>query len=197
MSARTLLAAVERGDNPEVFHCLQNGVSVESRDVSGDTALACAAHNGHIETAILLLKHGANTNSRSSASGDTPLMWAAAAGHCGMCELLIANGAQPNAENDAKYSALYRATYKQRADTVRLLLAAGADPTARTSHGKTALDQAHENQDADCCFVLDAFLRQDPVEMERVKLQFPQAAANYIVLPPAHAVGRSPSPMRS
>ena len=59
------------------------------------------------------------------------------------------------------------------------------------------MDQANENQDRPCCLALDAFLRQDAVEMERIKLEFPQAAANYIVLPPAHAVGRAPTPMRA
>ena len=197
MAAKALLAAVEGGNPAEVFHCLHNGAHVESRDISGDTALAAAAYSGNLEICILLLKHGANTNAKSSASGDTPLMWAAAAGHRGICELLLANGAEPNAENEKGYSPLFRATYKQHAAIVRLLLAAGADPTARTSHGKSAMDQAHENQDTSSLFPLDAFLRQDPVEMERVKLEFPQAAANYIVLPPAHALGRSASPTRA
>jgi ankyrin repeat protein len=197
-SSKAFLAAVEAGnDDAEVFHCLSNGIPVETRDVGGDTALACAAYNGHLSTCILLLRHGADTNARSSASGDPPLMWAAAAGHCGICELLLANNAQPIAENDSGYTALYRATYKQHARVVRLLLAAGADATMRTSHGKTAMDQANENQDRDCCLALDAFLRQDPIEMERIKLEFPQAAANYIMLPPAHAVGRSTSPTRA
>ena len=71
VSAAALLAACESGDDAEVFHQLSHGVSVESRDVSGDTALACAAYNGHLSTCILLLRHGANTNATSTASGDT------------------------------------------------------------------------------------------------------------------------------
>lgn len=195
-SSALLLAACEKGDDPEVFFQLSNGIPVESRDVGGDTCLGCAAFNGRLETCILLLRHGANTNAASSASGDTPLMWAAAAGHCGICELLLANGAGPSATNEKGYSALYRAAYKGQAHVVRLLLAAGADVTARTAHGKTALDQARENQDRDVCFALEVFERQDQVEMERIKLMFPQAAANYISLPPAHEVGKSPTAMR-
>ena len=197
VSAAALLAACEIGDDAEVFHQLSHGVSVESRDVSGDTALACAAYNGHLSTCILLLRHGANTNATSTASGDTVLMWAAAAGHRGICELLLANEAAVNAQNTKGYSPLFRATYKSHSDVVRLLLAAGADVTQRTAHGKTALDQARENQDAECGRPLEYFFNQDPIEMERVKLMFPQAAANYIVLPPANEVGKSASPVRS
>ena len=113
-----------------------------------------------------------------------------------MIELLLKHGANVNATNLQGFTALYRATYKNHPVAVRLLLAAGADVHAKTTigNGKTALDCARENRHDECAYWLAAFAREDLVEMEKVKIMWPEASSNYIKLPSAELVGRSPSP---
>ena len=80
-----------------------------------------------------------------------------------------------------------------------LLLAAGADVHAKTAivPSRSALDVAREYGFTECARWLDGFMREDLVEIERVKLEFPKAAANFIRLPSEQAMqGRSPSPVR-
>ena len=157
---------------------------------SGDTILANAALNGHVNIVALLLQRGANANAANSDGGDTVLMWAAVSGDCELIQLLLRAGASVNAENKKGYRPLFRAVYKDNLDAVLLLLAAGADPHAetRTAPRKTALDQALENRNEYTAKALRAYVYQDPVEMERVRLMFPQAAANYITLPSAQSI---------
>lgn len=196
-SPATLLSACASGNDALARMCLQAGVPADTRDAGGDTALAAAALNGHLSTCKLLLEAGASADAASQEGGDTVLMWAAAAGDPDILELLLQHGSNVNATNDQGYTALYRATYKDHAVAVRLLLAAGADVHARTTlggQGKTALDCARENRHEECAYWLSAFAREDLVEMEKVKIMWPEAASNYIRLPSPDLVGRSPSP---
>ena len=199
------LSAVERGDVDAVHRLLSSrAVPVDARDAAGCTALSLAALHGHAPVAELLLRAGADPNA-FGAGGDTVLMWAASAGNTAICSMLLQHGASINAVNNKGYGALFRATYKNQAPCVRLLLAAGADVNQKTGMGsfsKTALDAARECGYTECARWLDGFSKQDAVEIERVRLEWPHAAANFITLPNADVIrarstrSRSPSPVR-
>jgi ankyrin repeat protein len=204
LMADLFVTSCARGDLDEIRRGLSAGVPIESRDVGGDTALAAAALNGQLAACELLLRHGANANATSREGGDTPMMWAAANGHAGVIELLLQHGASVNAVNEKGFGPLFRATYKNQPHVVRLLLAAGADVFTKTGlggarsgatdgarlGGKTALECARENGHTECARWLQAFVNEDLVEMERVKMEFPAAAANYITLPSPEVVGK-------
>ena len=87
---------------------------------NGDTALANAAFNGHLNIVWLLIQRGANVNAANRLDGDTVLMWAAVSGQLEIVELLLRHGASVNAENKKNYRALYRAAYKNHVQVVKL-----------------------------------------------------------------------------
>ncbi|XP_066271903.1 ankyrin-1-like [Branchiostoma lanceolatum] len=87
-----LVFAADSGDVEKVARLLQQGVDVNcSRYI--DTPLHYAASRGHVGVAELLLKAGAQVDSRDG-SEDTPLHLAASGGHVGVVELLLKAGAQ-------------------------------------------------------------------------------------------------------
>lgn len=190
-SKQALLKAVEIGDTATMAACIDAGVSVESRDVGGDTALGNAAFNGQTMAAELLLACGANANASNSDGGDTPLMWAAVGGHYAICCHLLKAGANVNAQNEKGFTALYRATYKDHPTVVRCLLAAAADPCMKTSFGKSALHCARENGFEEVAQALRAVEVGDAVYIEAIKRENPQAASNFVTLPsPAALLNR-------
>ena len=70
------------------------------------TLLECAAYHGHLEICELLIKHGANVNTKND-KGLTPLHRVAAQRkkttlkkHIKICELLLKHGADVNAKNN-------------------------------------------------------------------------------------------------
>ena len=198
-AASPLISAAAAGDDATVRRCLQAGVNAEIRDEGGDTALAAAALQGKLTTCELLLQAGADAEAVNRATGDTVLMWAAATGIPEIIELLLRHGANVNAINKQGYSPLYRACYKNHPVAVRLLLAAGADVTQKTTigGGKTVLDCARENRHDECAYWIAAFMREDLVEMEKVKIMWPEASSNYIQLPSPELIGgRAPSPQK-
>ena len=173
-----MLEAVAQGDIASVYAHLESGVSVECKDANGDSALANAAFNGHLDVLKLLLARGANPNAANRVDGDTVLMWAASTGRLDIVVQLLRAGANVNAENKKGYRALYRAAYKDHVELVKLLLVAGAEPKAVNAHEKTVLDQAREWQQLEIIEVLEAWQTLDGCEL--IKRQFPEVASNFV-----------------
>jgi ankyrin repeat protein len=95
------LAAAFGGPQATAF-LLANGADVKqvSRNPAHNQALhACIALGRNLETAQLLLDHGADVNA-TQAGGYTPLHQAAAAGLTEMAQLLLKAGANPAARCD-------------------------------------------------------------------------------------------------
>ena len=65
------------------------GVSIESVDDDGSTALAAAAHRGHASVVAYLLKAGANPDATEKRFGWSPLIAAAYGGHAHAVEALL------------------------------------------------------------------------------------------------------------
>jgi palmitoyltransferase ZDHHC13/17 len=76
-----------------LLYLLQQSVDVDSTEMGkGNTPLAMAANEGHPLAMDLLLKHGANPNSKNS-DGCTPLHWAVIKGNKTCIRWLVEGGA--------------------------------------------------------------------------------------------------------
>lgn len=80
---------------------------------------------GHAEVAKLLLKHGAEIESREKNMGGTPLYWAAFVGSKTVVTMLIDNGAEINARDNKGFTPLDMAINKHP-KVARLLREHGA-----------------------------------------------------------------------
>lgn len=96
------------------------GINVEKSDNIGDTPLAQAAKNGHVECVQHLISNGANVNNENKY-GYTPLIYAAANGHTECVEALIKAGADVKKRDKTQRTAIDWAEEKQHYDCVRLL----------------------------------------------------------------------------
>ena len=109
---------------------LDRGVSPDTADRFGRTALMLAAYRGDREIAAALLDHGAAVDARTPA-GDTALMVAAALGYVDVVRLILERGADTTAVNTDGWSAVNLAQANQHPGVAALIL--GATPTGPTT----------------------------------------------------------------
>ena len=100
--------------------------------------LIVAAHNGHLNSVKILLKYGADIETRGTLkigdeviTGCTPLWAAAASGHLDVVKLLIGRNADVDGGTQTGSTPLRAAAYVGHLDIVRCLVESGADVNAR------------------------------------------------------------------
>ncbi|MFN0101474.1 MAG: ankyrin repeat domain-containing protein [Bryobacteraceae bacterium] len=126
----------------------------------GWTPLHLACFFGHLETAEMLLRMGANVKVRSAnAMNNTPLHAAAASRNQDICALLLSHGAEVGATQQAEYTALHTAAANGDVEVVRLLLAHEANPAAKSEKGETPLDMARQRGHAPVADLLERTAR--------------------------------------
>ena len=108
----------------------------------GRTALHCAAENGNLDCARLLLEAGAEKGVK--AKGKAPLHLAASNGHTEMVRVLLESGAEKDATERYGATPLHLAANKGRSEVVRVLLDSGAAKDQVTDDGRTPLHIAAE-----------------------------------------------------
>ncbi|HVC08662.1 MAG TPA: ankyrin repeat domain-containing protein [Elusimicrobiota bacterium] len=151
----SLVKAAGRGDAAQVLKLLKRGADVDAHDPEdGSTALIRAAVKDHLETARILLAHGAAVDERSSADspGVTALMLAAAHGSADMIRLLIAHGADAKARDaNGHDTVLMWAADDGTPEAAGILLDHGAvlNPRAGDPSGTTPLIEAATHGNAD------------------------------------------------
>jgi ankyrin repeat protein len=91
-----------------------------------------------VNTASLLIAHGANVHAENS-SGETPLLLAASWSP-GLVNLLLEKGASARAVDHQGRTPLHEAVSGGDPETVRTLIAHGADVNAREWQGRTPMD---------------------------------------------------------
>ena len=105
---------------------IESGAKVDATDDDGWTALLHACAEGCLESAKILIEHGANVNHANRTSRYTPLMAAANYGQLGVAKLLLENGAEVNATNIEGHSALWMAVRFNHPEVANLLREVGA-----------------------------------------------------------------------
>ncbi|MGB6064909.1 MAG: ankyrin repeat domain-containing protein [Desulfomonilaceae bacterium] len=144
VDVHVLVAAAEGGLLVEVNKALKEGVDVNGRDYTGNTALCVATEFGHTDIVKVLLKHGA-TPDATSVGGSTPLMFAASNGILEAAELLISGGANVNFIDRKGETALMRASADGHLEIARLLISKGAKIDVADQARATALLKAANN----------------------------------------------------
>ena len=148
-----LFGAAKRNDAAQTEWLLAAGANANGKNdwlYEGLPPLAWAAAWGSVETAEVLIAHGADING-TNRLGTTPLHMAAFYEEPGTVALLIRRGADPNARNKGGGTALYRAMHRlalipatetaearevaKVASVVKLLLESGAQIALADSRG--------------------------------------------------------------
>lgn len=139
------------GDVAGVRSLVSRGVSPESRDAKGRTALSAASFMGHYDVVCELIGCGADLNARDEDL-NTPLILAIMDGHARVVELLLECGADPKLASVFRRTPLMWAAHYGDIESVRSLLRHGANVNQVTGEGietMTALLSAqHAHKDA-------------------------------------------------
>ncbi len=109
---------------------------VEAQDKNVD--LLIAAVQGDTEKVEILLKEGADVNSKDN-NDRTALIRVSSRGHIDVVKLLLDRGADINARSKTGETALLSASGRGGLDVIKLLLEHGADVTAKNKNDQTVL----------------------------------------------------------
>ena len=139
----SLEAAVKTSDLAKVQELLDSGVSPNTQDTDGYTALMLASNQGNAEIVQALIAAGANLNLQNT-NGDTALNIAMQDEHTGIAQALIAAGANLDLQATNGNTALIYATNVGNVEIIEALIAAGANLNLQNKKGTTALMSAIE-----------------------------------------------------
>jgi ankyrin repeat protein len=139
---------VKNGDTGAVDLFLAAGMSPDTQDTTGRTALITAASHGSDHISRKLLSKGANANAVDN-NGSTALMEAAKEDHRGTTKVLLEYGADVNLKDNNGQTALLRAAVHGHSNIVRMLLNKGARIDVKDKDGRDALMWAEINNHSD------------------------------------------------
>ncbi len=114
------MSLVLSGNNEWIKLFLLAGMSPETSDRNGITALMWASGKGHTATASLLLQHGANVN-QQTARGRTALMSAVYYGRIETLKVLIENAAD-TCLKDSEGKTAYQWSLERKQTTISNIL---------------------------------------------------------------------------
>ena len=116
-----LIEAARNGDTEAVERALREGVSVDARDATGQTALIAAAWGNHLEVACLLVAAGADVNLQDETQQSAYLI-ATSEGYLELLRLTLAAGADVRSLDSFDGTGLIRAAERGHAEVVAELL---------------------------------------------------------------------------
>lgn len=140
-SGRALVEAVAANKSQQIRWLLDVNVHTEQRDGRGHTPLRIAIDEGYSETAVLLLRHGAEANA-SSPDGAAMLGSALKNGLPEVVRELIQKRAKADGKMPGGQMILVWAIQNGRVDEVRLMFQNGADPHVTDEFGNPLLHVA-------------------------------------------------------
>ena len=132
--ARRVFQFARTGEHEELATLLRQDLPANLRNERGDSLLMLACYHGHVETARVLLDHGADPELLNDA-GQTPLAGAAFKGDSAVVALLLERGAQVDAAGPNGKTALMIAAMFNRVGMMRMLIERGADPRLADAAG--------------------------------------------------------------
>ncbi len=174
-SPKDLIAAVKRGDLPDVKVFLEQGVDVNCTDESGYTPLTMAAACDKTEIIDFLVDKGANLEQWGFA-GLTPLMWAAYNRKEESVQRLLEKGVNPDARGAYGNTAMIWAMRQGCIEAIPLLISKGASVEAVSDEGGTVIDIAIERK------------RPDVIEMIKEAVEMRQRFEAHMAAVKAEAV---------
>ncbi|MFM2322020.1 MAG: hypothetical protein RLZZ225_173 [Pseudomonadota bacterium] len=118
-----------------------NADLLEAKNESGDTALHLAVSNNDLKLMDLLLKLGADLETKDG-SGDTPLCFATWFTHIDIVKYLVEQGANLEAKDAAGNTPLHIAVLNDNLDIVKYLVEQGADLEAKDAENNIPLHLA-------------------------------------------------------
>jgi len=139
-----MIKAARSGDINKVVEYLDTGVSIESTDQYGNTALTRACDNGSIELVTCLLERKADVNHINQFQC-CAIHGASMAGNKDVVDCLIQYGAHVNRPSSRGNRPLHFAALYCKEGLISLLLANGADPTLVNEDGKNAIDTVKDS----------------------------------------------------
>ena len=145
-----------------VSYLLDHGANIDKNGSYGGTALLNACGMGHLEVVELLLSRKADPTICNDF-GWTPLMVASSDGHVDVVRCLVRNKAVRatiDTQDDIGRTALWRASYGDRTETVKVLVEVGANPMVADRDGRTPLDMAKNEGHGECITILEVSPRQ-------------------------------------
>ena len=120
-----LWKALKENDENGVREALKNGANINTKNLSGDPVLVCAASYNSLKIVKLLIEKGANIN-KETKRGYTPLMMACCNDKAENAEFLIEKGADINKETKKGETPLMMACFNNDLKLARLLIEKGA-----------------------------------------------------------------------
>ena len=135
-----LAKAIDDGDDRLVNSLLcEDAIDLDRRDGDGLTPLLRAAHCGHYNILLALLKAGSKIND-SDRHMRTVLMVASSRGHYNIVDLLLRRGARISAKDENGNTALILATQRGLIDVVKLLIENCSDINWKNMNGLSSLN---------------------------------------------------------
>ena len=149
-----LMEACKHSNLPAAEKALDEGahVNYKDRDNYHNTPLDITSYKGNIELAKMLIRRGADVNSKNSW-GISPLHIASMDGKIELAELLIENGADVNIKDDFGKTPLRTAINTGNIEMVNLLLSKGA------SIDKKDINSAQRENRTDIVNILEGWSR--------------------------------------
>jgi ankyrin repeat protein len=139
-------AAVYDMHNIATFLIVEHSQDVNARGFfREETPLHVSSRLGHLKIALVLLKHGADTEARDNFDF-SPLDWIALEGHVELAQALLEYDADANVRDDERCTPLYWASFWGKLAVARLLLSHGADVSARCKDNQTPLHRAKNEE---------------------------------------------------
>jgi ankyrin repeat protein len=125
------------GETTLLESMVRAGLPVNLEDHKGDTLLMLACYHDQLETARMLLAHGAGVDRRNQR-GQTPLGGVAFKGYAEIARLLLEHGAAVDADNGNGMTPLMFAGMFGRTEVAEVLRQAGANVRTRNRYGLTS-----------------------------------------------------------
>lgn len=132
------LAAVS-GRTAVLETLIEHHADLEARAFYGNTALHCAAREGHVDCVVQLAGAGADIDTRGDPEQETPLMTAAVQDNNIMVQTLLDLGADVDATQRHGRTATLAAAYYGNLEALQALIAGGANLDMMDHKGYTPL----------------------------------------------------------